>query len=65
GGVKGGVVYGKSDRQGAFPLDGRVEPPDLIATIHHCLGYPPNTEVHNREGRPLVISKGRPIEAIL
>lgn len=65
GGVKGGVVHGKSDRQGAFPLDGRVEPPDLIATIHHCLGYPPNTEVHTREGRPLAISKGKPIEAIL
>lgn len=65
GGVQGGAVYGRSDRQGAFPLDGRVEPPDLIATIHHCLGYPASTEVHDREGRPLVISKGRPIEAIL
>jgi hypothetical protein len=65
GGVKGGVVYGKSDRQGGFPLEGRVEPQDLIATIHHCLGFAPSTELHDRFGRPLVISKGRPIEAIL
>ena len=65
GGVRGGAVHGRSDRQAAFPLDGRVEPPDLIATIHHCLGFPPNTEVHDRFGRPLVITKGRPIEAIL
>ena len=65
GGVKGGVVYGKSDRQGGFPLEGRVEPQDLTATIHHCLGFAPSTELHDRFGRPLVISKGRPIEAIL
>ena len=65
GGVRGGVVHGKSDRQGGYPLDGRVEPPDLVATIHHCLGYPASTEVHDRFGRPLVISRGRPIEAIL
>jgi len=65
GGVRGGVVHGASDRQGGFPLDGRVEPADLVATIHHCLGYPPGTEVHDRFGRPLAISRGRPIEAIL
>jgi hypothetical protein len=65
GGVRGGVVHGQSDRQGGYPLDGRVDPADLIATIHHCLGYSPGTEVHDRFGRPLVISRGRPIEAIL
>ena len=65
GGVQGGAVYGASDRQGAFPLDGRVEPQDLTATVFHCLGFPPNTEIHDRLGRPLAISKGSPIEAIL
>ena len=65
GGVKGGVVHGKSDRQGGYPLEGRVEPPDLMATIFHCLGLPPTTEIHNREGRPFAISRGKPIEAIL
>ncbi|MFM8188029.1 MAG: DUF1501 domain-containing protein [Pirellula sp.] len=65
GGVQGGAVYGASDRQGAFPLDGRIEPQDLTATVFHCLGFPPNTEIHDRLGRPLAISKGSPIEAIL
>src|SRR5205814_5033102 len=40
GGVKGGTVYGSSDKQGAYPKDGRVLPPDLHATIYHCLGIP-------------------------
>jgi hypothetical protein len=65
GGVRGGVVYGASDRQGAFPVEGRVEPQDIAATIFHCLGYHPETMVHDREGRPMSITTGRPIEAIL
>jgi len=65
GGVRGGTVYGASDRQGAFPLDGRVEPQDLTATVFHCLGFSPSTEIHDRLGRPFAISKGTPIEAIL
>ncbi len=46
-------------------MDGRVEPQDLSATIFHCLGLSPATELHDRVGRPVVISKGSPIEAIL
>jgi hypothetical protein len=65
GGIQGGTVYGASDRQGAYPLDGRVEPQDLSATIFHCLGFAPSTEIRDRLGRPLAISKGSPIEAIL
>lgn len=65
GGVQGGAVYGQSDAQGGFPLEGRVEPQDLTATIYHCLGYAPHTELTDRVGRPFAISKGQPIEPIL
>ena len=65
GGVQGGAVYGRSDRQGGYPLDGRVEPQDLTATVYHCLGFAPETELRDRFNRPLAISKGHPIEAIL
>jgi hypothetical protein len=65
GGVRGGVVHGTSDRQGAYPLDGRLEPQDLTATVYHCLGFAPETELRDRFNRPLAISKGHPIEAIL
>lgn len=65
GGIQGGTVYGRSDRQGGYPLDGRVEPQDLTATVYHCLGFAPETELRDRFKRPLAISKGHPIEAIL
>lgn len=65
GGVRGGTVYGASDRQGGFPLEGRVEPQDLAATVYHCLGLPPETEIPDKFGRPLAISNGRPIDAIV
>jgi hypothetical protein len=65
GGVKGGVVYGSSDKHGAYPKDGRVLPPDLHATIYHCLGIPKDAEVHDNQGRPIPIIRGEPIRAIL
>jgi hypothetical protein len=65
GGVRGGVVHGQSDKQGAYPIDGRVEPQDLAATIFHCLGLPPETMVYDRANRPMPISNGHVIEAVL
>lgn len=65
GGIRGGVVHGVSDRNGAYPVDGRVEPRDLIATIFHCLGYHPDTEVHDVLNRPIAITRGQPIGPIL
>jgi len=49
----------------AYPVAGRVEPRDLIATLFHCLGYAPDTELHDTEGRPHPISRGRVIDEIL
>ncbi len=65
GGVRGGQVYGSSDRIGAYPAEGRVRPEDLSATIFHCLGYAPQTEVNDPLGRPHPISRGEVIHAIL
>lgn len=65
GGVRGGTVYGKSDGHAAYPVSGRVEPRDLMATMFHCLGYSPDTEMIDTQGRPLPISRGRVINEIL
>ncbi len=65
GGIRGGVVHGASDRNGAYPSDGQVEPRDLLATIFHCLGHSPDTEIHDSVGRPIPICRGRLIEAIV
>ena len=64
GGVRGGIVHGSSDSQAAFPVEGRVEPQDLLATIYHCLGYSADTEIHDALGRPLPISRGEVIHSI-
>jgi len=65
GGIRGGQVYGLSDRSGGYPKEGRVQPQDLTATIFHCLGYRPETEIHDALGRPLAISRGEIIRQIL
>jgi hypothetical protein len=65
GGIRGGVVQGASDAQGAYPRDGVVYPADLMATIYHCLGYAPDTEIQDVLGRPHPISRGKVLHAIL
>ena len=40
-------------------------PSDLAATIYHCLGIEPRTEVHDQSGRPFFISSGNPIADII
>jgi uncharacterized protein (DUF1501 family) len=65
GGVKGGQVYGASDRQGGHPKDGKVRPEDLTATIFHLLGYHADTELRDALGRPLPISRGEVIRSVL
>ncbi len=65
GGIRGGMSYGASDRMGGQPNDGMVRPEDLIATIFHCLGYRPETEFHDPQGRALTITRGSVIEPIL
>jgi hypothetical protein len=64
GGVRGGQVYGASDRIGGYPREGRVQPQDLTATIFHCLGYEADTAIHDRLGRPVPISRGEVIRQV-
>jgi Protein of unknown function (DUF1501) len=65
GGIRGGFVHGASDPIGAYPREGRVAPQDVTATIFHCLGYDPQTEIHDTLGRPLPLSRGEVIRSVL
>lgn len=65
GGIKGGVVVGKTDKHAADPLDDAVRPADYLATVFHCLGFHSDTIIQDMQGRPLPISRGRVIEAVL
>ena len=65
GGVRGGQVYGRSDRTGSFPIQGRVfSPADLCATVYHCLGIDPHAEVTDQTGKPLRVSTGTPMNEL-
>jgi hypothetical protein len=61
GGVRGGQVYGSSDRIGAFPRDRACGPNDLHATIFHALGIPLETPLTDNQGRPLALTDGEPL----
>ena len=61
GGIKRGFVYGKSDKQGAYPDRDPVPIGDIAATMYQALGINPATEVRDRLNRPIPIAAGRPV----
>ncbi|MCH8828978.1 MAG: DUF1501 domain-containing protein [Planctomycetes bacterium] len=61
GGIRGGQVYGASDKHAAYPTSNPVRPEDFLATLYHAFGLPPETIIHDRENRPNHISDGHPL----
>ena len=55
GGVKRGCVLGKSDKIASDPLEHRVSPKDILATIYHLLGIDPATTLTDQQGRPMAL----------
>jgi len=64
GGIRGGQVYGSSDKIAAYPKDNPVSPEDLHATMYECLRVSSSGEIIDREGRPQRICDGKPITAL-
>jgi hypothetical protein len=64
GGVKGGAVYGASDKYGAVPDRDPVTTGDLTATMYNLLGIDHTTEIHDNFNRPLPIANGRPVTEV-
>ena len=65
GGVRGGIVHGRSDKHAAFPASDPVTPQDLIATVYHTLGVPEGQLVTDINGRPQFVRPGRAIRELL
>jgi uncharacterized protein (DUF1501 family) len=59
GGIRGGQVYGSSDRLGAFPRDLACGPDDLHATIFRALGIPNDAPLVDPLGRSFPITAGQ------
>ncbi len=65
GGIRGGTVYGASDRHAAYPAANAVPPVDLMATMYHCLGVSPEQTLPDNQGRPQAVCPGAPIGELL
>jgi uncharacterized protein (DUF1501 family) len=64
GGIRGGQVYGSSDKDAAYPRSHPVAPEDILATIYHALGIPLRGEIQDTLGRPFPVCAGRPLTAL-
>ncbi len=65
GGVQGGQVIGRTDRQGGVPVTEAFTPSDLAATIFRAMGIDPRAEFHDTAGRPYRVYLGSPIPGLL
>lgn len=59
-GIRGGAVYGKSDKHAAYVESNPVRPEELAATIYHALDIPLN-EPQNNAGILRPLTTGKPI----
>ena len=65
GGIRGGQVYGSSDKHAAFPQTNRVDPADIQATLYLCLGLDPERLMYDLSGRAWPISNGTVIRELV
>ena len=61
GGIRGGQVFGASDRHAAYPADKPVSPHDLVATMYHALGVSADAVLYDSLNRPHRVYGGRSI----
>ncbi len=59
-GIRGGLVYGSSDRTAAYVKDDPVKPEDFGATLFHALGVLPETRL-GADGFTRPVSAGKPV----
>jgi hypothetical protein len=64
GGIRGGQVYGVSDRDAAYPKSNPVAPEDILATIYEALGIPCEAEIRDSLDRPFALCTGQPVAAL-
>lgn len=64
-GVKGGFVYGKTDKEAREVIEGDMSVPDFNATIAYALGLPLKQIVYSPSRRPFTVAdKGKPVTEI-
>jgi hypothetical protein len=62
GGIKGGFIYGSSDKEGMAVADKQTSPQDFLSTIGWSLGLPVDEVVMSPSNRPFTVGdKGKPV----
>ncbi len=64
-GTPGGLVFGKTDDEGAQIVGNQYDPNDVGATIYTKLGIPLNSIHVTPDGRPIQLCDGRVIEELM
>lgn len=66
GGIKRGMVLGKSDKIASDPIERPISPKDILATAYHLLGIDPALTLTDRQARPMtIVGEGQVIPEIL
>jgi hypothetical protein len=66
GGFQRGYAHGTTDAQGMAPATEPVTPDDVSATLFHCLGIDPHTELMTASGRPIpLFREGKVVAKLL
>jgi hypothetical protein len=61
GGVQGGLVYGASDRIGAYPILHPVTPEAQAASLYHAMGANLHADLYDQTGRAHALTIADPI----
>jgi len=65
GGIKGGQAYGKTSESGQEVVEGKVDVPEILATLCSAVGVDPDEKNISEQGRPIKIAEGKAIREIL
>jgi len=66
GGIKGGVVVGKTDARAEKPISDPHGPENLFATMFSLMGIDPKEEIHMPDGRPVaLVNNGKVIQELV
>lgn len=67
GGIKGGTVYGRTDKEGASVEDGKTDAKDFLATVCELMGIDFTKENDTPTKRPIrIVDKpGKPVTAVI
>ena len=64
GGIRGGQVYGASDRRGEYPAEHRITPAHIAKTVYRAMGVN-DLEIKDKDGRVFnLLEEGEPLETL-